>query len=69
MISNCEFYLRKITGLHMKNKTIFKYHSWLGLITGLYLIIMGISGAILIFHDSIDQTVSIDIPAKIIQKL
>ncbi|HEX5742670.1 MAG TPA: PepSY-associated TM helix domain-containing protein [Flavobacteriaceae bacterium] len=52
----------------MKNKTIFKYHSWLGLITGLYLIIMGISGAILVFHDSIDQTVPIDIPAKIIQK-
>ncbi|MHB1107119.1 MAG: PepSY-associated TM helix domain-containing protein [Lutibacter sp.] len=52
----------------MKNKTIFKYHSWLGLITGLYLIIMGVSGAILVFHDSIDQTVSINIPANVAQK-
>lgn len=52
----------------MKNKTIFKYHSWLGLITGLYLIIMGVSGAILVFHDSIDQTVSINIPENANQK-
>jgi uncharacterized iron-regulated membrane protein len=52
----------------MKNKTIFKYHSWLGLITGLYLVIMGLSGAILVFHDSIEQTVSINIPANFVQK-
>lgn len=52
----------------MKNKTIFKYHSWFGLIAGLYLIVMGISGAILVFHDSIDQDVPINIPANLIEK-
>lgn len=61
-------FIKKNYSLQMKNKTIFKYHSWLGLITGLYLIIMGVSGAILVFHDSIDQTVSINIPENAIQK-
>lgn len=52
----------------MKNKTIFKYHSWLGLITGLYILLMGVSGAILVFHDSLEQRVPLDIPASLPEK-
>lgn len=39
----------------MNNRTLLKYHSWFGLIAGFFLIIMGISGSILVFHEQIDQ--------------
>lgn len=39
----------------MNNRKILKYHSWFGLIAGLFLLIMGISGSILIFHKEIDK--------------
>jgi len=52
----------------MKNKTIFKYHSWLGLITGLFLVMMGISGAILVFHDSMEETIPVNTSTNLFQK-
>lgn len=39
----------------MKNRTILKYHSWLGLIVGVFLLIMGISGSILVFQHDIED--------------
>lgn len=39
----------------MNNRTLLKYHSFFGLITGLFLVISGISGAILAFNEDIDQ--------------
>ncbi|MEG9328917.1 PepSY-associated TM helix domain-containing protein [Salinimicrobium catena] len=39
----------------MKNKTLLKYHSWTGLIAGLFLILMGISGTILVFQHDIED--------------
>lgn len=32
-----------------------KFHSWFGLIAGLFLLLMGISGSILVFHKEIDK--------------
>lgn len=39
----------------MNNRTLLKYHSWFGLIAGFFLIIMGISGTILVFHEQINH--------------
>ncbi|MHA6279701.1 PepSY-associated TM helix domain-containing protein [Salinimicrobium sp. CAU 1759] len=39
----------------MKNRKILKYHSFAGLIAGLFLILMGISGAILVFQHDIEN--------------
>lgn len=39
----------------MKNRTILKYHSLLGLILGIFLLIMGITGAILVFQHDLDK--------------
>lgn len=39
----------------MNNRKILSYHSWLGLIVGVFLIIMGISGAILVFQHDIED--------------
>ncbi|MGY5850621.1 PepSY-associated TM helix domain-containing protein [Salegentibacter sp. F14] len=39
----------------MNNRKLLKYHSWFGLIAGLFLLIMGISGSILVFHKQIDS--------------
>ncbi|HEY9185796.1 MAG TPA: PepSY-associated TM helix domain-containing protein [Salegentibacter sp.] len=39
----------------MKNKTLLKYHSWFGLIAGLFLLLMGLSGSILVFHEQLDS--------------
>lgn len=41
--------------MFMNNRTLLKYHSWFGLIVGFFLIIMGISGSILVFHEQIDH--------------
>ena len=38
----------------MNNRQLLKYHSWFGLIAGLFLLIMGLSGSILVFHDQLD---------------
>jgi len=39
----------------LNNRKLLKYHSYFGLISGIFLIILGISGAILIFSENIDS--------------
>lgn len=39
----------------MTNRQILKYHSWLGLTTGFFLILMGLSGAVLVFQHDIED--------------
>uniref|UniRef100_UPI003563DC5F PepSY domain-containing protein n=1 Tax=Salegentibacter sp. TaxID=1903072 RepID=UPI003563DC5F len=39
----------------MKNRQLLKYHSWFGLIAGLFLLLMGLSGSILVFHKQLDS--------------
>lgn len=39
----------------MNNRTLLKYHSYAGLIAGIFLILMGISGAILVFQHDIEE--------------
>jgi uncharacterized iron-regulated membrane protein len=36
-------------------KKIFKWHSWLGLISGLFLLLISLSGGIILFHKPINQ--------------
>ncbi|TBW27090.1 PepSY domain-containing protein [Gramella sp. KN1008] len=65
----------------MNNRKLLKYHSWFGLIAGLFFILMGISGSILIFHDELDKKIfsefqneafteepKLDISTKLVQK-
>ncbi|HEA31343.1 MAG TPA: PepSY domain-containing protein [Leeuwenhoekiella sp.] len=40
----------------MKNRKLLKYHSYFGLISGVFLLILGISGAILVFNENIDES-------------
>jgi uncharacterized iron-regulated membrane protein len=37
------------------NQKIFKLHSWLGLFNGIWLLILGISGALLVYYQDIDR--------------
>lgn len=37
------------------NRQLFKVHSWLGLINGFFLILLGLSGSALVFKDEIDD--------------
>ena len=47
----------------MKGKKLLKWHSWLGLVSGLFVLVMGLSGTILIFHHEIDHVlVEADLP-------
>ena len=39
----------------MNNRSLLKFHSWFGLLAGLFLVIMGISGAILVFQHDIED--------------
>ena len=39
----------------MNNRKILKYHSFAGLIAGFFLVLMGISGAILVFQHDIEE--------------
>lgn len=39
----------------MKNRTVLKYHSYTGLLVGVFLFIMGISGSILVFQHDIED--------------
>lgn len=41
----------------MNNRKLLKYHSWFGLLGGLFFIVMGISGSILIFHRELDNLI------------
>lgn len=38
-----------------KGKQIFKIHQWAGLIAGLFIFLMGITGAILVFHHELEH--------------
>ena len=37
------------------NRTLFTIHSWFGLITGIFLLMLGLSGSLLIFKDELDR--------------
>jgi len=37
------------------SRNLFKMHSWLGLITGTFLILLGLSGSVLVFRTELDQ--------------
>lgn len=39
----------------MKRSLLFRIHSWAGLISGLFILLMSISGTILVFHEEIDS--------------
>lgn len=41
----------------MNNRTLLKYHSYLGLIAGVFLIIIGLTGAVLAFNEDIDEAI------------
>jgi uncharacterized iron-regulated membrane protein len=43
--------------LNLTRVVVFSIHSWLGLVTGLFLLLLGISGSGLVFLKEIDQTV------------
>ncbi|SKB79008.1 PepSY-associated TM helix domain-containing protein [Dyadobacter psychrophilus] len=36
-------------------RSLFKLHSWLGLITGIFLILLGLSGSVLVFRTELDH--------------
>jgi len=37
------------------NRSLFKLHSWLGLFTGIFLILLGLSGSVLVFRTELDH--------------
>lgn len=39
----------------MKKSTLLKYHSWFGLISGIFIVLLGISGSILVFQHDIED--------------
>lgn len=39
----------------MTNRTLLKYHSWFGLIAGIFVFIMGLTGSILVFQHDIED--------------
>ncbi|WP_026899343.1 PepSY-associated TM helix domain-containing protein [Daejeonella oryzae] len=41
-------------------KSIYKLHKWTGLIAGLFIFILGISGSVLVFHKEIEKSVDTD---------
>ncbi|GAA4306766.1 PepSY-associated TM helix domain-containing protein [Aestuariibaculum suncheonense] len=41
----------------MNNRTLLKYHSYLGLIAGLFLLVIGLTGAVLAFNEAIDEAI------------
>ncbi|AYN68370.1 PepSY domain-containing protein [Euzebyella marina] len=41
----------------MNNRILLKYHSYLGLVSGLFLLIIGLTGAILAFSEDIDEAI------------
>ncbi|MCE7062221.1 PepSY domain-containing protein [Dyadobacter sp. CY343] len=43
------------------NQTLFRLHSWLGLITGIFLILLGLSGSVLVFKTELDQLANQDL--------
>ena len=39
----------------MPTRFLFKVHAWAGLLSGLFVLLMSLSGAILVFHDELDK--------------
>ncbi|WP_439557509.1 PepSY-associated TM helix domain-containing protein [Dyadobacter sp.] len=37
------------------NRSLFRLHSWLGLVTGVFLILLGLSGSVLVFRTELDE--------------
>ena len=42
-------------------KTLFKVHSWLGLITGIFLLIVAVTGSLLVYQDELDKWLNRDV--------
>lgn len=42
----------------MKNRTLLKYHSYLGIIAGIFLFALGITGSVLVFTHDIDRFIN-----------
>ncbi|OJV12609.1 MAG: hypothetical protein BGO21_02365 [Dyadobacter sp. 50-39] len=42
-------------------RTLFKLHSWLGFFTGVFLILLGLSGSVLVFRTELDQLFNRDL--------
>lgn len=40
---------------HILSKRIYKIHQWCGLLAGLFIMLLGISGSILVFHEELDS--------------
>ena len=44
--------------LGIKRRTWYAWHSWLGLITGIFMVLIGFSGAVAVFKHEIDWMVT-----------
>src|SRR5215217_1810096 len=42
-------------------RSLFKLHSWLGLVTGIFLILLGLSGSVLVFRTELDNVFNQDL--------
>lgn len=43
------------------NRSLFRLHSWLGLVTGIFLILLGLSGSVLVFQKELDEFINKDL--------
>jgi uncharacterized iron-regulated membrane protein len=39
---------------HLLGKNVYKIHQWSGLIAGIFIFVMGLSGAVLVFHEELE---------------
>ena len=51
------------------NRNVFKLHSWLGLVSGIFLILLGLSGSILVFRAELDtffnrELLTVEVPVN-----
>ena len=44
------------------NQITFKIHSWLGLFNGVWLLIFGITGSLLVYSNELDKWINKDVP-------
>lgn len=47
--------------MKITNRKIFKIHSWLGLFNGIWMLILGVSGSLLVYYQEIDHWLNKDI--------
>lgn len=50
-------------------KALFQMHLWTGIVLGLYMFVIGTSGAILVFHDELTATPKFNVPPSNAQEL